>query len=32
MTDVRLLELPEHDVDDLHLGSAVSCCTAGDFL
>ena len=32
MEDVRLLYLPEQDVSELCLGSAVSCCMAGDFL
>ena len=29
---MRLLWLPEYDVGELSLGSAVSCCVAGDFL
>ena len=32
MEDVRLLYLPEKDVGGLSIGSAVSCCMAGDFL
>ena len=32
MEDVTLLARPEQDVGGLSLGSAVSCCMAGDFL
>ena len=30
--DVKLLWIPEQDAHGLSLGSAVSCCTAGDSL
>ena len=32
MEDVRLMCLPEQDMEGFNLGSAVSCCMAGDFL
>ena len=32
MDDVRLLQLPDEDVNWLSLWNVASCCMAGDFL